>query len=197
MPLLSIFTAFGLSSAAGLNAYIPLFIIAILGRMHVIPLSAPYDVITQWWAIIMIGVLLAAEIVIDKIPAADHVNDVIQTVIRPATGALLFAATSGLTHLPPSMVLFIGLLPALGVHATKATVRPVVNATTAGFGAPVASTVENVLAITSTFLAIFLPVVFMIFAVLVIFCVYRFYRWLRLKRAILVVSTSNPTPVET
>ena len=35
------------------------------------------------------------EFVVDKVPGADHVNDVVQTFVRPAAGAVLFAANSG------------------------------------------------------------------------------------------------------
>ena len=38
-------------------------------------------------------VLLAIEMTVDKIPAADTANDIIQTVVRPAAGAILFAAS--------------------------------------------------------------------------------------------------------
>ena len=39
----SILAAFGLSGAAGLNAWIPLFVTALLGRTGAIDLAAPYD----------------------------------------------------------------------------------------------------------------------------------------------------------
>ena len=41
------------------------------------------------------AVLLAVEVIVDKVPAADHVNDVVNTIVRPTAGALLMVAVSG------------------------------------------------------------------------------------------------------
>jgi len=173
----SVLSAFGLSGAAGLNAFIPLLAVAVLGRTGVLHLAAPYDVLTTTWAIALIAVFLVIEIVVDKIPVADHANDVVQTFIRPATGALLFAAETGMiTDVHPGIALALGLVTALGVHGTKAAVRPVVNATTAGFGAPVVSAIEDGISVVTTALAIFLPIVMVVFLAIVIFFVVRLFR---------------------
>ncbi len=92
--LTTLATSFGLSTAAGLNAYLPLLIVALLARLtHLIELKPPYDALTSWWAIGVLLVLLTIEVFVDKIPAVDTVNDGIQTFIRPAAGAILFAAS--------------------------------------------------------------------------------------------------------
>ena len=39
--------------------------------------------------------LLVIEFVADKIPAVDHANDVVQTVLRPTAGAILMLSASG------------------------------------------------------------------------------------------------------
>src|SRR5512134_950735 len=94
--MLDIFSAFGLSASAGLNAYLPLLILAVTGRFFpkLMTLNEPYHALTSWWAIGVLAVLLLIEVFVDKIPAVDTVNDVIQTVIRPVAGALLFAAST-------------------------------------------------------------------------------------------------------
>src|SRR4029078_8556477 len=94
----NIVSAFGLAGAAGLNAYIPLLIVRILGRAAVLKLSAPFDVLTSWWVIGALVILLIIEIVVDNIPGADHINDVIQTFVRPTAGAVLFAANTGVVQ---------------------------------------------------------------------------------------------------
>ena len=55
-----------------------------------------------------------------------------------------------------------GVLIALCVHGVKATARPVVNATTAGFGAPVVSTVEDVGSVVMSLVAILLPILVLV-----------------------------------
>jgi len=96
-------------------------------------------------------------VVADKIPAVDHVNDAIQTFVRPAAGGILAASTSGAGTLSTVALVVIGVLLAGGVHTAKAAARPVINATTGGAGAPVASTAEDVGAVVLTVLAILVP----------------------------------------
>ena len=95
-------SAFGLSSSAGLNAYIPLLIVALASRYPIddplIRLAQPYDILTNWWAIALLFLLLLIEVTVDKIPAIDTVNDLIQTLIRPAAGAILFAASANVIY---------------------------------------------------------------------------------------------------
>ncbi len=69
-------------------------IVGLLARYtDLITLQAPWNALENPWVLGVLVVLLAIEMTVDKIPAADTVNDVIQTVIRPAAGAILFAAS--------------------------------------------------------------------------------------------------------
>jgi hypothetical protein len=157
---LSLATAFGLATAAGLNAYIPLFIVALLSRVSsLVTLSEPYDALSSWWVIGALGVLMVIEILVDKVPAADTVNDVIHTFIRPAAGALLFAASTKVIGLHPVLAALCGVILAGGVHAAKSTGRPVVTATTAGVGNPIVSTVEDVISFVTSVIALLVPYV--------------------------------------
>lgn len=166
--------AFGLSGSAGLNAYIPLLLVALAARFPVadplVKLQAPYDILGSWWAIGLIAVLLVIEIVADKIPAVDTVNDGIQTFIRPAAGAILFAGSADvITEIHPILALGAGLLVAGGVHATKTAARPVVTVSTAGVGNPIVSTLEDIVAFVVSLLAIVLPIIaaFLLLALLI------------------------------
>ncbi|MER2600675.1 MAG: DUF4126 domain-containing protein [Caldilineales bacterium] len=184
--LSSILTAFGLSSSAGLNAYLPLLIVALTARFtSLINLQPPYDWLTSWWVIGVLAVLLLIEIVADKVPVVDHANDVIQTAVRPAAGALLFAAnTNVVTDIHPALALVAGLLVAGGVHATKATVRPVVTATTGGLGNPVVSTIEDIVALVVSVLAILLPVLTFIALVVLVIIIWTKWRRYKARRAV-------------
>jgi Domain of unknown function (DUF4126) len=158
----SIFSAFGLSASAGLNAYLPLLIVGLAGRFTpFIKLGAPYDALTSWWAIGTLSVLLLVEFFADKMPAVNHINDIVQTVIRPAAGAILFAAsTSVITEMHPAMAIVLGLIVAGGVHVVKAAaVRPALTAATGGIANPVVSFAEDVVATLLSILAVVLPIV--------------------------------------
>jgi uncharacterized membrane protein len=157
---MDILTSLGLSIPAGLNAYIPLLAVALAQHFHWLDLRAPFGVLGSWWMIVIIAVLLAVEIVADKVPVVDHVNDMIQTGIRPASGGIVALAASGSgSHVSPWLLVVIGVLFAGGVHAAKATARPLVNAATLGVGAPVVSTVEDTGAVAMSAAAIALPIV--------------------------------------
>lgn len=157
-------TGLGLAVAAGLNAYIPLLIAGLLVRFDVYSFGEPYDLLGSNAALIIIGVLLVIEVLADKIPAVDSVNDAIQTFIRPVSGALLFAgAASGIDpQWSTSLALILGLVTAAGVHGAKATARPVVNTATVGVGGPVVSVVEDGFAVGLSLAALLVPILVVI-----------------------------------
>ena len=164
---LSLATAFGLSTSAGLNAYIPLLVLALLARFTpLVTLNEPWDALSSWWVIGTLAVLLVVEILVDKIPAVDTVNDVIQTFIRPAAGAILFATTTNAIGLHPVLAAICGIILAGGVHVVKAGGRPVVTATTAGVGNPIVSAIEDTVSFVASVLAIVAP--YLVVALIVI-----------------------------
>ena len=135
--LLNVLSAFGLSVSAGLNAYIPLLVVSLLAKFtDLIQLKSPWDALTSWWTIGILLFLSLIEFFADKIPAVNHINDAIQTIVRPTAGAIVFAASAHvITDIHPVLSLALGLLVAGGVHTVKAAaVRPAVTATTAGTG---------------------------------------------------------------
>ncbi len=164
---MSLATAFGLSTSAGLNAYIPLLVVALLARFtSLVTLNEPWDALSSWWVIGTLTVLLVIEILVDKVPAVDTVNDAIQTLVRPAAGAILFASTTNAVGLNPVLAAVCGVILAGGVHAVKAGGRPVLTAITAGMGNPIVSTVEDIVSFVMSVLAIVAP--FLVIALIVI-----------------------------
>ena len=88
-------TGAGLSAAAGLNAYIPYLVVALLARFtDVITLPSGFSWVESTPSIVIASILLVGEIIIDKIPAFDSVNDALGTIVRPASGAVVFAGTA-------------------------------------------------------------------------------------------------------
>ena len=169
--MLAALTGMGLSAAAGLNAYIPF-----LGWME------------SWWAIGIGTALLLAEVVLDKIPAIDTVNDTIQTFIRPAMGGVIFAATQAAENIESGpwmqenswVGIVLGVVVSLIVHGGKMAARPAINAGTLGAGAPVVSTVEDGASVGLSLIAIFLPV--LVIAVLALIVWLAVWLWLRVRR---------------
>ena len=152
---MELLTGFGLATAAGLNAYIPLLALGLLSRFtDLVTLPHGWTWLENGWVMAIVAVLLVVEIVADKIPALDSVNDAIQTFVRPTAGGIVFGSgTAAQTNAVADPGAFaqsgqwipvaIGVVVALVVSLTKSTVRPAANVATAGMAAPVLSTVED------------------------------------------------------
>jgi len=173
--MIAALTGMGLSAAAGLNAYIPFLIVALVARFtDVITLPATYAWIESWWAIGIGSVLLLSEVVLDKIPAVDSVNDAVQTFIRPAMGGLVFAATAAAADLDssawmaahPWVGIVLGVVVSGLVHTGKKAASAVVNMGTAGFGAPVVSTAEDGASVGLSLAALFAPLLCLVALIL-------------------------------
>jgi hypothetical protein len=175
--MLEALTGTGLATAAGLNAYIPLLTVGVLARYtELMELPASWRWLENGWVLGILAVLLAVEVVADKVPVVDHMNDVVQTVVRPAAGGLVFGAASSsetVTVQDPAsffadnawVPVLAGVILSLLVHGTKAAARPVINGMTMGVGAPVASTAEDGLSISMSLVAIVLPILVLVFVV--------------------------------
>jgi amino acid transporter len=178
--VLEALTGTGLAASAGLNAYIPLLIMGMLARFtDTIDLPQGWTWLSNGWVLAILAALLAVEVVADKVPLVDHVNDVAQTVVRPTAGGIVFgagASSQTATVTDPGaffgshqwVPIAAGVLIAFCVHGVKAASRPVINATTAGFGAPVASTAEDIGSIVMSLLAILLPILVLLGLVLMV-----------------------------
>lgn len=172
--MLELLTGAGLAAAAGLNAYIPLLVVGLSARfLDWIELPAAWAWLENEWVLVILGVLLIIEIVADKVPVVDSVNDVLQTVVRPAAGGILFGTgTSSETVAVTDPAAFfasfqwvpivIGVILALAVHTGKTLTRPAANAATAGIAAPVLSTAEDVSSVVLSILAILAPILALI-----------------------------------
>jgi hypothetical protein len=180
-------TGIGLSAAAGLNAYIPFLVVALVAKLtDVLTLPPAYAWIESWWAIGIGTVLLLTEVLLDKIPAVDTVNDAVQTFIRPTMGGLIFAATSAAEDLDnstwmtqhPWVGVLLGVVVSGLVHTGKVAARPVINVGTVGAGAPVVSTAEDGASVGLSLIAIFIPVLVLVALVLLAWALIR----MRLRR---------------
>jgi hypothetical protein len=180
--VLGVFSAFGLSASAGLNAYIPLLVVALLARFtNLIHLNPPWDALTSWWVIGTLFVLSLVEFFADKIPAVNHINDVVQTFVRPAAGAILFAGSAKvISDVHPIFALVLGVLVAGSVHAVKSiAVRPAVTATTGGAANVPVSMAEDFASTILSLISIIVPIVVALIGILFV----SWLIWLMLRKA--------------
>ncbi len=171
--MLEVLTGAGLAAAAGLNAYIPLLVMGLAARFDWIGLPSGWTWLSNEWVLVIIGLLLVVEVVADKVPAVDSVNDWIQTVVRPASGGIVFAGGIGTETVavedPGSFFssgawvpIVIGIVLALVVHLAKMAVRPIANLGTAGVAAPVLSTAEDGASLLMVVFALVAPILVLI-----------------------------------
>ena len=195
----------GLATAAGLNAWMPLFVLGIADRfVPAVELPAGWAWLSSDAALWIVGVLLVVEIVADKIPAVDSVNDVIQTAVRPVAGGIAFGAGSsaetvrvddpdlfaGTAWIP----IVVGVVIALAVHVAKTAVRPAANLATAGMAAPAVSTAEDATALGLSVFAILLPLVALVIMIALVVAVALALRARRRRRLGTTTDAAPPPP---
>ncbi len=181
---MDIFSAFGLSASAGLNAYIPLLVVALLARFtNLITLSPPWNTLENGWVIAILVLLSLVEFFADKFPAINHANDLVQTAIRPVAGAILFASSAHIiTDIHPVLAMVMGLLVAGAVHTVKSVaVRPAVTATTAGAANVPVSIAEDITSTVLSIVAIILPVLIAVMLVM-LGALFVWLIWRRINR---------------
>lgn len=189
--MLEILTGTGLAAAAGLNAGLPLLLLGLLARFtDVVELPVGWGWIADDTTLVVLAVLVVLDVVADKVPAVDSVNDVVQTVVRPTAGGLAFGAGAGAqtaavaepSGVPVWLTVTAGVLLALAVHVVKAVSRPLVNAATVGLGAPVVSALEDVTSVALSLAAILLPVLVVVLLATMVWVGVRALRSRRRRR---------------
>ena len=204
-PMLELLTGTGLATAAGLNAALPLLVLGALDRWTGLAhLPQEWSWVSDGWVMAILLVVLVVDVVADKVPGLDHLNDVVSTVVRPTAGGLAFGAgtsaqtvavTDPGTYFASStwVPVAIGVVLALVVHGTKALARPVVNATTLGVGAPVVSVAEDLTGLALTIRAILLPILVLVLLVPLVWVGVTVLRRRRARRREGTFRTRRPT----
>lgn len=191
----AILTGLGLAPQAGLNAYIPLLVLALSDRFtDRVGLERPYDFLSSTPGIIVLMILLTIEIAADKVPGIDHANDLIQSAIRPASGAILMMATTNQgDKLNPAVAMLIGLILAGAVHGVKATTRPAITLSTGGLGNPIISMIEDGIAAITSVVAILVPVLALVMVILFGILLWWIYRKIRRLTTFLASASRSRT----
>jgi Domain of unknown function (DUF4126) len=176
--------AMGASWVSGINLYASVATLGLLSRFAHLELPGELQVLTSWWVIGIAVALYVVEFVADKIPFVDSTWDVVHTFIRVPAGAVLAATAFGDFDKSVQVIAFLlggGL--ALTSHGTKAATRAVINTSPEPVSNIVVSTMEDILAVGSIVLAVFLPLLLfvvvgagLVISALVLPKVLRFFR---------------------
>lgn len=171
----------GASWVSGINLYAGVATLGLLSRFAHLQLPGELEVLTSWWVIGVASALYVIEFFADKIPIVDSTWDVIHTFIRVPAGAVLAAGAFGDFDRSIQMIaLLLGGGLALSSHGTKAATRVALNASPEPVSNWVASILEDIVAVLSTVLAVFVPV--LLFIVVGVGLVISFLVFKRIRR---------------
>ena len=177
----AILAAFGLSGAAGLNPWLPLFASAFAARLDLVDLAAPFDDLASTAGLVILAVLTLADFVGDKVPVIDSALHALGLAVAPVSGAVLFAGQTGTeTEMPTLLAILLGGGTAGIVHAVRAAVRPVSTASTAGLGNPLLSLGEDLGSLILVVAAFVVPLLAVALLLLLVIPAARW--WLRRRR---------------
>jgi hypothetical protein len=164
--------AFTASWASGINPYLLVLLMGLLGRF------ADWDVpagLERVDVLVVFGVLVVVDTIADKIMLVDSAWDAVNTVIRPVAGgvvAMLIASPS--VDLPAAAIAAAGGAVALVTHLAKASTRLAVNTSPEPASNVVVSVLEDlavagvvVIAIVNPWLAAAIAAVLLVAAIVI------------------------------
>lgn len=147
--------AFTASWASGINPYLLVLMMGVLGRV------ADWDVpagLERVDVLVIFGVLAVVDTVADKIMMVDSAWDAVNTVIRPVAGAVVAALiASPTTDIPTVAIAAAGGTVALVTHLAKATTRIAVNTSPEPASNVVVSVAEDLAVATVIVVAVINP----------------------------------------
>lgn len=161
---------------SGVRPYFMIFLLGVSGRIF--GLEQVPDVLQRTDLLVIAGILLVVDFAADKIAFLDSFWDQLHTVIRPIAGGAIGYLLGGETDTTQAVVMaVIGAATAVGAHATKATTRAAVNVSPEPVSNALVSTGEDLAAVVVGLLAVFLPLVAGILALVLIAAgIYLMYR---------------------
>ncbi len=187
--LVSLFLGTTLAAVAGLRAFMPLFLIGVLGRADllgpVFSIGESFTWLTSDLAILTFGSATVVEVVVDKFPGADTLLDTVMTFVRPGAGAVSVFAV--LSSQDPTLGYVAGFVLAAGatipVHLGKGLLRLGSHAATAGVGSPVLSMAEDAGSAGAIILSILVPILALFFGLVSLILIARLVAKIRRRRA--------------
>ena len=183
MDVVGYLTGFGLATAAGLNAWLPLLAVGLLARYTgFVDLDGQWSMLTETPVLIGLGAVAVLDFVGDKVATVDHVLHAVGTVIAPATGALSALGATDTLNVSPVAMTIIGLVAAETTHGTRMAIRPFVTVGTAGVGNPVVSFVEDAVSAVLAVLAIIAPIIAVILIGVLAWLAWRLLKRIRRRR---------------
>jgi hypothetical protein len=155
--------------ASGVNSYLAVLVLGLLGRFGHIAAIPP--VLERPSVLAAAAVLYMGQFVVGKVPILDSVWDVAHTALRPVVGGAIGVVMAQHAHANPAATIAAAVLgggSALASHAVKTGMRVGVNASPEPFSNTVASLLEDLGVAGLVSFAVFHPAATAIVAALVL-----------------------------
>lgn len=167
-----------LAAACGFRVFVPQLAMALGVRYMGMDIDENLVWIASDAAIICLGAATVVEVLAYYIPVVDNLLDTVTGPAAMIAGA--FVAAGMLGDLPDWAQWGTGIIAGAGaagtVQLTTTAARAGSTSTTAAIGNPIISTIENVLSVIGSFLAVFAPLLAVVGAILLIFITMIFLR---------------------
>lgn len=173
--ILSLCLGLGLAAACGFRVFVPLLVLNLAVRGGYVELGGSFDWLASTPALIAFGAATALEIAAYYIPAVDHALDTVASPLAVVAGVLVSASV--ITGMDPFLKWTLALIAGGGlagaVQMVTTGTRGFSGVTTLGIGNPVVATAEAAGATGLSLLAIVLPVVAVVLALVLVWFVAR------------------------
>lgn len=166
-----------IAAACGLRAFLPLLALALGVHFNLVSVDPTAAWIGRTPVIVTLVWAAVVEIAADKVPALDHLLDLVATVLRPAAAGLAVWCTFRAVN--PALAIAAALVfggGAMGLHVAKAKVRLGSSMLTLGGANPVLSFVEDAIAAGLSALALLAPIAALFATGMVVWTLRRVFR---------------------
>jgi len=171
-----------LAACAGLRAFLPLLIIAILSRTGHLSLGEAFSWIGSNPALVIFGTATLVEMVGDKFPAIDNFLDTAGAFVKPVAGTILFSAA--IVRVEPLTAIVLGIIAGGSIseliHLKKASLRAASTGVTLGMANPIISVLEDISSCIGVALSVIAP---MAAACIIIVALYMAFRLISAQTA--------------
>lgn len=167
--IVSLCIGLGLSASSGFRVFVPLLVANVAALSGIIPLAENMAWLGTWTAFACLATATVVEVVAYYIPWVDNILDTITTPTAVVAGTLLTAAV--LTGVDPVWQWGLGIIVGGGtagvIQVGTSGVRLGSTATTGGIANPFLATIEHIVSLIGSTLAVFIPI---ITAIIVLIC---------------------------
>jgi uncharacterized protein DUF4126 len=165
--VLSLGIGVGLAAATGMRVFLPLLVLGAAARMEWLPLSAGFEWLSSWPAIIALAAAALLEVGAYYVPVIDNFLDVLAGPLAVIAG--IIAAAAVITDMPPWVRWSVAIVGGGGTAGVVQTVMSIVRLKsttfTAGLGNFVVATFELAGSLAASIVAILAPLIAFVFVV--------------------------------